>query len=64
MTHELLDMDLCVSKSELSTLPDEQSIYMVDFDNVHQIIKSHYLKIHLRSALFQCIKVELNLTIC
>ena len=33
-SHELLDADLCLPKSELSTLPDEQSIYMVDFDNV------------------------------
>ena len=49
-THELLDADVCAPKSELTSLPDEQGIYMVDFDNVHQIIRSHYLKVHLRSS--------------
>lgn len=59
ITHELLDPTTCVSKSELSLLPDEQSIYMVDFDHVHQIIRSHYFKIHLRSSLYKCLKVRI-----
>lgn len=56
-THELLDLDVCAPKSELVSIPDEQGLYMVDFDHVHQIIKSHYLKTHLRSALYKCTKV-------
>ncbi len=58
MTHELLASDICVPKAELSFLPDEQSIYMVDFDHVRQVIKSHYLKTHLRAALYKCMKVS------
>ena len=58
-THELLDVELCLPRTELSFLPDEQSIYMVDFDNVRQVIKSHYLKTHLRSFLYRCTKVYL-----
>lgn len=65
-THELLSGELCVPRSELSSLPDEQNVYIVDFDSGHQVIKSHYLKTHLRTSLYRCTKVriELSLFVC